>query len=320
MSSAQTRNNLIGIASLAAGVFIFSTQDAIIKSISGDHAVTLAIAIRGIVSLPFLLLIVRLECGLREIFGNRTSFLVLRGAIMLLAYTSYYMAFPALPLAEAIALFFMAPILITIMSGPLLKEHITIGSWIAVVLGFAGVLVILQPGSDLFRPAALLSLISAATYGFAMVMARKHGGEIAASVMAFYQNLVYLVGAIIVGAAMTIVQPELSGLPSLDFLLRGWAWPGWHDFLMMAACGVIAAVAMSLLTHAYRIGNANLVTPFEYTGMIWGSLWGFLFFQEVPRITTFAGMAMIAAAGILSVRANARQKETPHPSRSPVSG
>jgi len=68
---------------------------------------------------------------------------------------------------------------------------------------------------------------------------------------------------------------------------------------MMAACGVIAAVAMSLLTHAYRMADASLVTVFEYTGMIWGPLWGFLFFAEVPPITTLLGMLLILAAGLI---------------------
>jgi drug/metabolite transporter (DMT)-like permease len=78
--------------------------------------------------------------------------------------------------------------------------------------------------------------------------------------------------------------------------------PGLTDFLLMAACGVIAAVATFLLTNAYRMAQANVVTVFEYTGMIWGPLWGFLFFAEVPRLTTVIGTIVIIAAGIFAVR------------------
>ena len=74
---------------------------------------------------------------------------------------------------------------------------------------------------------------------------------------------------------------------------------------MMAACGVIAAIAMSLLTQAYRLAEANLVTVFEYTGMIWAPLWGFLFFAEIPRWTTLAGMVLIVAAGLFGARGSA---------------
>jgi drug/metabolite transporter (DMT)-like permease len=80
------------------------------------------------------------------------------------------------------------------------------------------------------------------------------------------------------------------------------------DFLLMAVCGVIAAIAMSLLTQAYRLAEANLVTIFEYTGMIWAPLWGFLFFGEIPRWTTLIGMLLIAAAGLYSLKGAAAQR------------
>jgi drug/metabolite transporter (DMT)-like permease len=84
--------------------------------------------------------------------------------------------------------------------------------------------------------------------------------------------------------------------------------PTQKDFLLMAACGVIAAIAMSLLTQAYRLAEANLVTVFEYTGMIWAPLWGFLFFGEIPRWTTLIGMALIVAAGLYSLMGVAAAK------------
>jgi drug/metabolite transporter (DMT)-like permease len=81
----------------------------------------------------------------------------------------------------------------------------------------------------------------------------------------------------------------------------------------MGACGVIAAVGMTLLTHAYRKGQANIITPFEYTGMIWAVAFGFAIFGEVPRATTFIGMGLIAAAGVLALRAGVKNIEQPAP-------
>ncbi|MGQ0484822.1 MAG: DMT family transporter [Hyphomicrobiales bacterium] len=303
MLLSSANRNLAGVVSLALGVMIFSTQDAIIKSVSGDHAVTQAIVIRGLVALPILALLVQYETGLGHLRSRNFRTLIVRGLIMLVAYTTYYLAFPALPLAEAIALFFIAPIYITIMAGPLLGERVTLKSWLAVLAGFAGVLIILQPGSALFEPAALLSLVSAATYALSMIIARRLGVSEPATVMAFYQNAVYLTGAAVMAGLFALTGVERFGHPSLDFLVRPWTWPALDDLLLMGACGIIAAIAASLLTHAYRMAEANLVTVFEYTGMIWGPLWGFLFFAEIPRWTTFAGMALIAAAGIYAVRA-----------------
>jgi drug/metabolite transporter (DMT)-like permease len=93
--------------------------------------------------------------------------------------------------------------------------------------------------------------------------------------MAFYQNAVYLLGALIIAAALAALGINSLGHPSLDFLVRTWAWPNNYDLFLIGICGAIAAVAMSLLTNAYRMADANLVTVFEYTGMIWTPLWVF---------------------------------------------
>lgn len=305
MSAPHTRN-ISGMIFLALGVMIFSTQDAIIKKISGDYAVTQAIVTRGVVALPILLALVQAETGWRAILSKRAGALTLRGLFLMVSYTTYYIAFPALPLAEAIALFFVSPIFVTLLAGPLLGERVSPKSWFAVAIGFIGVLVILRPGSALFEPAALLSLISAAGYAAAMVFARKLGVSEPATVMSFYQNAAYLIGAAVLAFIFSSLGITHAGHPSVDFLLRPWVIPTLRDFLLMASCGVIAAVAMSMLTHAYRLAEANLVTVFEYTGMVWGPLWGFLFFAEIPRWTTLAGMLLIFLAGFYALREAAR--------------
>lgn len=301
MSTRPQTRNLAGMAALALGIFVFSTQDAIIKGISGDYAVTQAIVIRSLVSLPILAAMVHAETGLRSLVGANFWALTARGGMQLVSYTAYYMAFPALPLAEAIALFFVSPIFVTLLAGPILGESVSLRSWFAIAIGFVGVLCVLRPGSALFEPAALLSLISAAAYALAMVFARKLGVSEPASVMTFYQNGVYLIGAIVIACVCAALGLTKLGHPSLDFLVRPWVTPTPRDFLAMAACGVIAAIAMSLLTQAYRLAEANLVTVFEYTGMIWAPLWGFLFFGEIPRWTTLIGMLLIVAAGLYSL-------------------
>lgn len=308
--------NLLGILCIIFGVMFFSIQDAIIKFISGEYALTLAMAARCVVSLPLLLIMVHFDCGLSKLWSPRLGALVVRGGILLVAYTTYYMALPALPLAEAIALFFAAPIIVTMLSAPMLGEKVSAQSWAAIALGFVGVLIILQPGTALFDAAALFSLASAATYALAMIFARKLGVSEPATVMAFYQNAVYLMCSVGAAALLAFLDIDSATHPSLDFLVRPWAWPNAFELALMGACGVIAAVAMSLLTQGYRMGDSNLVTVFEYTGMIWAPVWGFVIFSEVPRDTTLIGLAFILAAGIMSVRLAATQPSQPGPAPS----
>ncbi len=291
-----------GIRFLCAGVFVFSLQDAVVKQVSGDYPLTQVMTIRSIVAIPILVIMVQLEAGWRAIFTPHFRTLVLRAGLMFGAYTSYYMAFPAMNLAYAVALYFTVPLFVTALAGPFLGERIGIRVWAALAVGFSGIVVILQPGSGLFEWAALLSLTSALMYATSMLMARRIGTAQPASVMTFYQNWVFLGGALVIAACTHWLGIEDAGHPSITFLIRPWVWPTLGDALLIASCGVIASAGMLFLTNAYRIAPANLVTPFEYTGILWAPLWGFLFFGEVPRSTTVIGAMLIVAAGIVALR------------------
>lgn len=175
----------------------------------------------------------------------------------------------------------------------------------------------LQPGTALFEPAALFSLFSAFLYGCSALMSRRLGSTEAASVMSFYSVWVYFVGAVSFALVLQITGVRSANHPSLDFLVRPWILPTGIDLLLMAAGGVIAAIAMTLLTHAYKIAQANLVTSFEYTGILWLPLWGFLLFAEVPRETTVLGAALIVGSGLIALRHPNASK--PNTARRPLS-
>ena len=301
----------LGITYLCLGILIFSVQDAIIKAVSGDYPLTQVVATRCLVSAPILLALVHFEAGLSALFSREFWPLAARSALMLVAYTTYYMAFPALPLADAVALFFAAPLFTIALAAPILGEAIGWRRITAVIVGFIGVMVMLRPGAGLFEPAALLSLFSALTYALAMLMARRMGTGTTASVMAFYQNAVYLLGAIVIAGGFHLAGVHEASHKSIEFLIRPWVWPTGTDFLLISSCGVIAAVAMTLLTHAYRIAKASVVTSFEYTGMLWAPLWGFLFFSEIPHFSTIVGAGLIIAAGLFALSSPAARENKP---------
>lgn len=307
---------MLGVIYLCLGVLVFSMQDAIIKSVSGSYALTEVVTIRCVVSVPILLLMVHREVGISALASPNYKALIVRAIVMLAAYTTYYMAFPALKLADAVALYFTVPLFMLALAAPLLGERIGWRRITAVVVGFAGVVIMMRPGVGLFEPAALLSLLSAATYALSMLMARRLGDRESASVMAFYQNGVYLAGAAVLAMGLGLSGIHSAAHPSLNFLVRPWERPPLTDFLWIASCGIIAAIGMMFLTNAYRIARASVVASFEYTGLLWAPLWGYLFFGEVPGASTYYGAALIIAGGLFALSSPAARQA----SDSPVAG
>jgi drug/metabolite transporter (DMT)-like permease len=302
--SVTSEHPLRGVLLLCLGVFLFSLQDLIIKKVSGSYPLTQVVAIRSVVAFPILLWLVHVQVGWRQLYRGRLGPLVLRAFVLFLSYTAYYMAFPALPLAAAVALYFTVPLFVTAIAVPLLHEKAHPRLWIAVALGFLGVLVMLSPGQGVFEPAALLSLVSAAMYAVSMIIARKLGHSEAASVMSFFQNLVFLVGASLLASLLWATGWSSSAHPSMAFLTRDWTPMPLTDLLLVGSCGLVASAGMVALTAAYRIGPATRVTAFEYTGVLWAPLWGFLFFLEVPTVATLAGAMLIVMAGLLVLKAS----------------
>ena len=287
---------LLAVALLCAGIFVFSLQDVIIKGVSGLYPVHEAIAIRCVTALPILLAMVHLRGGLGLLLSPHAGWLALRGGVMMVSYTCYYLSFPLMPLAQVVALFFTAPLFVTALAGPLLGERIGIKRWLATILGFAGVIVIQRPGLSVFDAGSLFPIAAALAYAAAQLMARRLGETDSAQVMSFYQNAVYFVGAM--AMALLFRGADTGAAGRLSFLLRDWSMPTNMDLMLLGACGPLAALGMTLLTQAYRVSEVNFVTPFEYTGLIWAALWGFSIFGEVPAWTTLVGALLIVAAGL----------------------
>ncbi|WP_202357706.1 DMT family transporter [Mesorhizobium sp. 113-3-3] len=300
-----------GILSLCLGVLVFSLQDPLVKAVSSAYPVTEVMAIRSIVALPILIVLVHADVGLGAILSRRFGLLTIRAFIQFTSYTVYYLAIAALPLADAVALYFMAPLFIMALAGPYLGERVSWRTLATVLIGLLGVIVMVRPGAGLFDWAALLSLGSAALYGFSQLMARKIGDTESSTVMAFYQNGAYLIGAAVVAGTFHLAGINHAVHPSVEFLVRPWIWPTLPDFLKMAACGFVASAGMILLSQGYRLAPANRVATFEYTGILWSPLWGFLFFAEVPRSTTVIGAALIIGAGLLALNTGRRKNAPP---------
>ncbi|MGE0241793.1 MAG: DMT family transporter [Parvibaculaceae bacterium] len=293
------RRQLWGVAFMCVGVLAFTFQDLIIKGISSTYPAHEIVFIRSLLALPFTLLIAWFETGLHRLRTPRIGAHILRGTVFFLAYTLYYLGIAALPLAMAVAISFAAPLFITALAGPLLGEKVGKVRWLAVILGFIGVLVVMKDGLSLLEWAVMLPAISAFCYALGQLHGRHIGATEAASTMSVYVNVVFLVlsglGGLLIGSGEFAQWSH----PSLAFLLRAWIWPTEHDLLLMLGCGVAATIGIYCLGQGYRMAEANLAAIFEYTALPWAILWGFLFFSQLPGLSTLAGVGLVIFAGIV---------------------
>ena len=292
------KTTTLGIIYLIAGISVFSVQDLILKLISGGYPLYQAMLIRGFTSIPFLLAFAHFDGGIRTLFTPGASKMILRGLVMFLAYFSFYIALAGLPLPTTVALYYSAPLFITVLSVLFLSEKVSAAAWAAVLTGFLGVIIMVRPGSDLFDWAALLPILSGLTYGISMITARKMGDTQTAAALAFWGNAVFLICAGLMALYYHDGSHIVTSHPSLAFLTRGWITPTAHDLILMMTCGVVAAMGLWLLTQAYRIAAASVVAPFEYLGLIWSVLWGWLFWRDWPDAQGWLGIGIIAGAGL----------------------
>ncbi|MEL7543280.1 MAG: DMT family transporter, partial [Pseudomonadota bacterium] len=271
------------IAFLIAGLFLFSLQDIIIKQLSTAYSVHQIVFIRASISVPLLLVIIRLADDAPSLTTRRPWTHLLRGMLLFTAYTSFYLALAAMALADVVAIAFSSPLIITVFAVVFLGEKVGIKRWTAIAVGFIGVLFIVRPGAGVFEPAAVLAIVCAVTYGAAQLLARRVGKADGGAQMSLYATLVYVLlgGAtfFLIGDGRFLTE---DSHPSLQFLLRAWVWPTPLHMAMMVATAVISAIGMFFLSSAYQRGEASAVSPFEYTGLIWALAFGFLFFGEVP--------------------------------------
>ena len=294
----QTTERLKAIAFLCSGALIFTLQDVVIKLMSGGFPLSEIMAIRCVVALIPLLVLVHYDGGVGRLRIRYPWPLVARGALLLGSYTSYYLAIAAIPLAEAISLSYSAPLFIALLAAPILGEKPRISSWFAIIVGFRGVLIVCRPGASVIDPATILAVGGAAFYALAQLMARRLGIGERASIMSLMQNLVFFIAAVAMGAIAGRGEFAKMTHPSMQFLLRAWHLPNLRDFLLISSTGLVAGVASWLLTHAYRIGEANVIAPFEYISIPWATAWGILIWGEIPKVHTIVGIIVIIGTGV----------------------
>ena len=300
---------MVGVLCALGASTAFSLNDMGIKFLSGDYPLHQVVLVRASVAMIFTMAIfMQLEGGLRNIRTKRPVIHLVRGLCVVVANMTFFAAIAALPLADAVAIFFVAPLLITILSVVILREHVGPRRWVAILVGLAGVMIIVRPGGAGFQIASLLPLFAATAYALLHIMTRRMGITESASTMAFYIQLTFVIVSSGIGLALgdgAYANSEATH-PSLVFLLRAWVWPPVGDILIMAGLGAASATGGYLISQAYRVSEAGLIAPFEYIALILAVFWGYMIWGELPDPIVWLGIALILGSGIYMAVREAR--------------
>ena len=293
------RSAAFGIFCAIGAAIAFSTNDMLIKLLSGDYPLHQIVFIRAFVALILTLAILMpLEGGWANIKTSRPFAHLFRGFCVVVANTAFFAGIAVIPLAEATAVFFVAPLIITGLSVLLLRETVGFRCWLAVIAGLVGVFVVVRPGAASFSPVILLPLLAAVAYAALQIMTRAMGLTERASTMAMYIQVTFLV--VSAGAGLALGDGRFAGNDNdaLEFLLRPWVVPDPSDAFTMLGIGCLSATAGYLIALAYRGTEAGLIAPFEYIALVMAVFWGIAVWGEVPDLATWSGIALIMGAGI----------------------
>ncbi|MBR2655402.1 MAG: DMT family transporter [Loktanella sp.] len=292
----------LGALCAVLAVVFFSANDVAIKWLSDGYALHQVVLIRSFIGLAIILAIIApMTDGIAIARTKKLKMHLFRGSFVVFANLTFFLGLAAMPLAEAVAIFFISPLVITVFSVMFLGETVGPKRWAAIGLGFVGVLIMVRPGTAAFQPASLLPLVSAFCYAGMHIMTRRIGGTESAATMAFYIQIMFIIVCAAMGLTVGWGQFGDQTDPSLAFLLRAWEWPLLSDLPVFLLIGAGTAFAGYLISQAYRVAEASFVAPFEYLALPMAVVWGMVIFDEFPGLTDYLGMALILAAGLFMV-------------------
>ena len=296
-ASSQVR---LGIICAITDAFAFSINDVSIKFISGDYPLHEIVFFRAVISLIIsLAVLVPLDGGYRQLKTSRLKLHLLRGLLVVLANSFFFLGLAVMPLSEATALFFIAPIVITMFSVIFLGETVGKFRWSATGIGLLGAIIMLRPTSARFQPLAILPIMAAVCYAGIHMLARHMGDTERASTLSVYIQCVFLVVCLGMGMMFGGGDHAPGDGGALDFLLRAWVIPPREDIPLLLLIGLSSAVGGFCVSQAYRVSEAAVIAPFEYVALVMSIIWGVTIFGTLPDMTGWTGIGLILASGLI---------------------
>lgn len=269
-----------GMLLMLVTVMLFCIMDTISKYLARYYPVNMIVWVRYLVHTVLVLSLLGPRIGVELVRTSRPLMQLLRGTMLVAAAFFIISALKHMPIAEATSISFLNPIVLTLLSVVFLKEKVEFGRWVAIFCAFAGVLIIIRPGSSVFQWASILPLINAICFAVYQVLTRKMAGLESPYAMIFY--------------------PGLAGLIIFSFTLpNSWVLPqsAFHLLLFVVA-GSISGTSHLIMIKAYALAPASRLAPFSYTQLVWVTLAGYVVFDNLPDHWSFIGIAVLIASGV----------------------
>jgi drug/metabolite transporter (DMT)-like permease len=284
-----------GIVAMLVAVVLFALMDAGLKLLTPHYPALQIATLRGLASLPLVLVWAFATVGPRALLRVRWSLHLLRGVLAVVMMGCYAYGLLTLPLSTAYAIFFISPLLITALSVPLLGERVGPRRWAAIATGMIGVLVVLRPTTEgMLSLAGLAVLVAAIAYALSSVAVRVLSRSDSTQSM-----VVWMLTMLSIGAGVL-------------------AWPNWvpirdADWALIAGIGLTGALAQYAVTEAFRHGEASLVAPLEYSALAWTLGLDLLLWAVLPDALTLLGAAIIVMSGLYLIRREHGRARVGHP-------
>lgn len=292
--NSQTQNTTLGIWLMIAVTFVFAVQDGFSRHLAGEYNVFMVIMIRYWFFAAFVITVAtRKAGGWRNAARSKVPLRqVFRGVLLALEILIAVSGFVILGLVESHAVFAVYPLLIAALSGPVLGERVGWRRWVAIGIGFVGVLVILQPGFGVFRIGALIPLLAAFMFALYGLLTRFVGRHDSSAVSFFWTGVS---GAVVTSAVgLWYWQPMIG-----------------TDWMLMGMLCITSALSHYLLIRAYEVAEASAIQPFAYLQLVFASAIGFVVFNETLRPNVAIGAAIVVCAGLFTLwRARVAEKRT----------
>ncbi|RVU39087.1 DMT family transporter [Hwanghaeella grinnelliae] len=305
----------LAVGTIVFTVFALSLGDAAIKLTSGHFALWQVFVLRSIIAVPVLLAILRTTNHSHGLLPGNPGWVALRSLMLVAMWVCYYASLPHLQLSVAAAAYYTLPLFITLFAALFTGDRITTLGWVAVSAGFVGVLLILRPDADGFGIHALLPLVAAMLYGGAMLLTRTKCRAENPLVLSLHLNLAFIIVGLAATALTVTWGASPEGDPEPSGLLAPWAAMNGLDWLTMGLLAGSILIGSIGAAVAYQNAPPSVIGTFDFAYVAFSTIWGLLWFGEVPGTLSLAGIALIVLAGIVSVRQTPKSKSAASHSR-----